>query len=39
MKMRKINYLIQKYSTGNKVTKPERMAQSAVDFFDSAREY
>lgn len=37
--MNKIDYLIQKYSTGNKVTKPERMAQSAVDFFDSAREY
>jgi hypothetical protein len=37
--MDKIDYLIQKYSTGNKITKPERMAQSAVDFFDSAREY
>lgn len=35
--MDKINYLIQKYSTGNKVTKPERMAQSAEKFFDRAR--
>lgn len=35
--MNKIDYLIQKYSTGNKITKPERMAQSAVDFFDRAR--
>jgi hypothetical protein len=32
--MNKIDYLIQKYSTGNKMSKPERMAQSAIDFFD-----
>lgn len=36
--MNKIDYLVQKYSTGNKVTKPERMAQSAVDFFEDARD-
>lgn len=35
--MNKIDYLVQKYSTGNKVTKPERMAQSAVNFFDKLR--
>lgn len=35
--MNKIDYLIQKYQTGNKMSKPERMAQSAENFFDRAR--
>lgn len=35
--MDKIEYLIKKYQTGNKTSKPERMAQSAEKFFDRAR--
>lgn len=35
--MNKIEYLIKKYQTGNKMSKPERMAQSAENFFDNTR--
>lgn len=35
--MDKIEYLIKKYQTGNKTSKPERMTQSAENFFDRAR--
>lgn len=35
--MDKIEYLIKKFQTGNKMSKPEKMAQSAEKFFDGAR--
>lgn len=36
--MNKINYLIEKFQNSGQISKPERMAQSATDFFDNLRK-